>query len=126
MDVACGTGISTIALADHARFAVGVDPVVTMLQLAAPAKNLGYVAATAEQLPFEAKTLDALTVSSGVHWFEQPAFFAEAARVLIPGAWMGIYDHYFVGPVNEPLLESWLGDSYVSEISLPSSRKKRE
>jgi hypothetical protein len=49
-----------------------------------------------------------------VHWFDQVAFFDELHRVLRPGAWVGLYDHYFVGEmVDVPEFEQWLHDALV-------------
>lgn len=73
LDVACGTGLSTSALADRARVAVGVDSVEAMVRMAKPVPNALYALAAAERLPFAPETFDLLTVSSGVHWFDQEA-----------------------------------------------------
>jgi hypothetical protein len=40
-------------------------------------------------------------VSSGVHWFDQPRFFAEAHRLLRSGGWIALYDHYFIGEMAD-------------------------
>ena len=42
-------------------------------------------------------SFDAVTVCSGVHWFDQARFFAEVRRLLRPGGWVALYDHYFIG-----------------------------
>jgi SAM-dependent methyltransferase len=119
LDVACGTGLSTVALANHARVPVGVDSVQAMVQSALRASNTFYALAAAEQLPFHAKMFDLLTVSSGVHWFDQPTFFAEAARVLVPSGWIGIYDHFFVGSADEPAIDEWLKHDYAERYPAP-------
>jgi trans-aconitate methyltransferase len=39
LDVGCGTGLSTKALAEHARHVIGIDPAVAMLSAADPVSN---------------------------------------------------------------------------------------
>lgn len=97
LDLACGTGMSTVALAELAEFVVGVDASGEMLRAARAAPNCRYLLGHAEDLPLPDASFDALTCCSGVHWFDQARFFAEAHRVLRPGGWVGLYDHYFLG-----------------------------
>ncbi len=108
VDVACGTGMSTVALAQHARVAVGIDASTEMLRAARRATGTSYLLGRAERLPFADATVDAVTCCSGVHWFDQTRFFAELRRVLRPHGWVGLYDHYFVGEmVGVPEFEEW-------------------
>jgi SAM-dependent methyltransferase len=112
LDVACGTGMSTVALADRADMVIGVDVSPEMMRAARHAPGVGYLLGCAEMLPFRPATFDAATCCSGVHWFDQPRFFAELHRVLRPGAWVGLYDHYFVGEmVGVPEFADWLREA---------------
>jgi SAM-dependent methyltransferase len=112
VDVACGTGMSTVALAEHAALVTGIDASVEMLRAAAPASGVTYMLANAERLPFDAGTVDAVTCCSGVHWFDQPEFFAELYRVLRAGGWVGLYDHYYLGEmVDVPEFADWARDA---------------
>lgn len=120
LDVACGTGLSTLALKQRVDLAVGIDSVEAMVRLAEPSSNLLYAVSAAERLPFEPQTFDLLTVSSGVHWFNQPSFFAEANRVLPPWGWLAIYDHFFEGAPDEPELDVWLKEEYVKRYPPPN------
>jgi len=96
LDVACGTGMSSVALAEHAGTVVGLDISAEMLRAARTAPNVAYMLGSAERMPFPAATFDAVTCCSGVHWFDQHRFFAELQRVLRPDGWVGLYDHYFM------------------------------
>ena len=108
LDLACGTGMSTVALSDLSAFVVGVDASPEMLRVARGAPGLTYLLAHAERLPLPDASFDAATCCSGVHWFEQERFFAELRRVLRPGAWVGLYDHYFMGEmVGVPEFAEW-------------------
>lgn len=108
VDVACGTGMSSVALADHAASVTGVDASLQMLHAARSARGVSYVYAHAERLPFPAGSFDAVTCCSGVHWFDQSRFFGELHRVLRPGSWVALYDHYFIGKmVDVPEFRDW-------------------
>jgi ubiquinone/menaquinone biosynthesis C-methylase UbiE len=108
VDVACGTGMSAIALADHADTVVGLDVSPEMLRAARPAPKVTYMLGNAETMPFTAATVDAVTCCSGIHWFDQERFFTELRRVLRPTGWVGLYDHYFVGEmVDVPAFKDW-------------------
>ena len=96
LDVACGTGLSTIALAEHAARVVGLDVSPEMMASAPDHPRVAYALGRAEDLPFAAGCIDAVTCCSGVHWFDQARFFAELHRVMRPSAWIGLYDHYFL------------------------------
>jgi ubiquinone/menaquinone biosynthesis C-methylase UbiE len=109
VDVACGTGMSTVALAGHTDAVFGVDVSPEMMRSARHAPRVRYLLGRAERLPLRAESFDAATCCSGVHWFDQPRFFAELHRVLRPGGWVALYDHYFVGEmVDVPEFGEWL------------------
>jgi SAM-dependent methyltransferase len=97
LDIACGTGMSTVALGEHAETVVGVDVSAEMLGSARRAAGVSYLLGRAERMPFTDGDVDAATCCSGIHWFDQAAFFAELRRVLRPAGWVGLYDHYFTG-----------------------------
>jgi len=112
LDVACGTGMSTIAFADRADHVVGIDVSTAMLRAARTAPNVSYAFASAEAMPFPDATVDAITCCSGVHWFDQTRFYAEMHRVLRPGGWVGLYDHYYIGEmVDVPEFKHWTGEA---------------
>lgn len=118
LDVACGTGLSTVALAEYAGFAIGIDPVAEMLRLAPARQNVAYACAAAELIPVAERGVDLVTVSSGIHWFDQPRFFGEARRVLRPGGWLAIYDHFFRGSEDRGL-DEWLRTEYAARYPAP-------
>jgi demethylmenaquinone methyltransferase/2-methoxy-6-polyprenyl-1,4-benzoquinol methylase len=88
MDLAGGTGDIAAALIDNHREILLVDPSEKMIQVAE--KRLGsacqYIIAAAENLPFEDKSVDVLTISFGIRNvtnIEQS--LREITRVLKPG-----------------------------------------
>jgi SAM-dependent methyltransferase len=87
-DVGAGTGIFTRQLAialDKARI-VGIEASEDMYRAAeqssAGLANVSFVQGQAEALPFEDNAVRILTVATAIHWFDRPAFYAEAVRCL--------------------------------------------
>lgn len=119
LDVACGTGLSTRALADVADRVAGCEVSPAMLSVAPMLDNVSYVRAAAESMPFARASFDGATVASAVHWFDQGRFFAEMHRVLRPGGWLVLYDHYFLCAIRDvPEADEW-GRRFSERYPLP-------
>ena len=89
--LAAGTGKLTRLLAPSGAWIAAVEPVEGMRQvLHRTQPDVPALAATAEALPFPTGSLEAVTVAQAFHWFDAEAAFAELARVLPPGARLGL------------------------------------
>src|SRR5689334_8115937 len=92
-DCGCGSGQASTALAEHfARvFATDVSPE----QLAAARRHprVGYSVAPAEHSGLASASVDLVTVAQALHWFDVPAFYAEARRVARPGALLAVWNY---------------------------------
>ncbi len=110
LDVATGAGHVAMAVAPLVREVVALDLTEEMLAqaraLAASreARNVTFVNANAEQLPFPSESFDRVLVRSAPHHFRQliPAL-AEAFRVLVPGGAFAVSD---CSP--PPVVRDWL------------------
>lgn len=123
LDVGCGTGQSTRAIAEVADEVVGVDLSEEMLRCAEPHERVRYLAARAESLPVTPKTFDLVTVGLAFHWFDRERFLAEVSRVLVPGGWLAIYNNWFTGRVaGVPELEAWSREVYLARYPSPPRR----
>ncbi len=95
LDVGCGTGQSTVALAEIADLVIGVDLSQEMLDHAQPRPNLRYQLGAAEQLVFDDGEFDLVSVGSALHWFDQSRFFAQCHRVLSATGLLAVYNDHF-------------------------------
>jgi SAM-dependent methyltransferase len=100
LDVGCGTGSYTAALAERGWDATGVDISEDMLRLAR-ARGIRAVHADATSLPFDDASFDAaISVFTNTDVDDLAAVVREIARVLRPGApliYVGVHP-CFVGP----------------------------
>lgn len=87
LDVACGTGTSTAAIAKRGAEVVGIDFSPGMIAEAMRRHpKLEFVAGDAQALPFGDEEFDAVTISFGLRNVADPqAALAEMYRVLRPG-----------------------------------------
>ncbi len=130
IDLASGTGISTRAVAkalgDRADI-IGIEPSEDMRRRAGEdtpqEASIRYEEGTAEALTFDDGSLDLIFVGQALHWFDRPAFCAEAGRVLKPGGVVAIARN----------TRNWRKSTFVSEYEafhekhLPGfSRDERE
>ncbi len=119
LDVACGTGLSTRALAELGFRVVGVDLTPAMVAVAHQQEEQPFAVAAAEVLPVRDGSVSLVTVSSGFHWFDGPRFRAEAARVLAPGGTLLVYEHAGVGFANDSRFAAWTRDVYLARYPSP-------
>ncbi|MGH2792712.1 MAG: class I SAM-dependent methyltransferase [Actinomycetota bacterium] len=124
LDVACGTGESTLGW--HRRYPhadiIGVDVSPYMLVVAErktrEIDNVDVRAANAEALPFEDGSFEVVTASLLFHELPRdvsPVVLKEMRRVLAPGGWIAVAEPYRVGgaalkpiPFPEPYLKDYL------------------
>jgi ubiquinone/menaquinone biosynthesis C-methylase UbiE len=87
LDVGCGTGRLSVALAERGAKVWGVDASPEMLAVArgkAP-RGVAFKEARAESLPFKDGWFERVVLWLVVHLVDRTAAFAEARRVLTPG-----------------------------------------
>lgn len=89
LDIACGMGYGSAALATVADQVTGLDlspDAVAAARAAYPAENLRFLAAPAQTIPFEDASFDLIVAFEVIeHLADWPALLAEARRLLAPG-----------------------------------------
>ena len=84
VDVATGSGQAVPTLAARYDRVVALDAQPAQLAAAPPLPNVEWRVGQAEETGLPEACADLLTAAQALHWFQVPAFYAEAARVLKP------------------------------------------
>jgi SAM-dependent methyltransferase len=93
LDVGCGAGVSTRALAGFGRECMGLEPAEAMLQWApAIAPTASFVVGAAEAIPLRDRACDLITAAGSLNYADLELFFPEAARVLTRYGTLLVYD----------------------------------
>ncbi|WP_456788235.1 class I SAM-dependent methyltransferase [Cellulomonas sp. P5_C5] len=96
LDLGCGTGQLTSALAGRVGTVIGMDPEPDMLAAAAAADRTGkaaWVLGSDSDLPTVGRTLlplGALTVAVAIHWMDRDTLFRAARPLLRPGGGVAV------------------------------------
>lgn len=124
LDVACGTGHSTIALTKISKNTIGCDLSEEMLKEARRNYELQFVQADADNLPFADATFDFLNVSMGFHWLNHEKFLAEAKRVLTNDGYLALDNYGFSGQISpDPEKQKLHYDFFENNLPRASRRK---
>lgn len=100
LDIGCGPGPATRALAPHFKEAFGLDPSAGMIAAARSLPNpnaIRYEISSAEELghdldpPIPFGSVDLITAATCAHWFDMPRFWTRAAQMLKPGGSVAIW-----------------------------------
>ena len=93
IDVATGNGQAAQALAEFFNEVVATDASAAQLANAAPKPRVRYLCEPAERISLPDSSVDLVVSSQAAHWFDWPAFAAEARRVLRPGGMLAIWSY---------------------------------
>jgi SAM-dependent methyltransferase len=93
LDVGCGAGVSTAALAPLARQVIGLEPVPAMLaHRRTVAPHARFVIGQAERLPFATGSFGLVSAAGSLNYTDLPLALAEIARVLTSDGTFLLYD----------------------------------
>ena len=123
-DCATGSGQSAVELSEYFARVIATDASAGQIKNAQSITGISYRVATAEQSGIDTNSIDLITVAQALHWFDIPAFYEEANRVLKSGGILAVWTYNLLEiqnqidrPVNH-LYESILGDYWPPERAL--------
>jgi SAM-dependent methyltransferase len=117
LDVGCGTGQSSVALAEIAETVIAIDSAPEMLHHALLRPNIEYRQGMAEQLDFADGEFDLVSVGSALHWFDQRRFFPQCRRVLNESGLLAVYnDHFTTHMEGIPDFSRWMRSRFAKRF----------
>ncbi len=91
LDLGAGTGKLTTRLVERGLEVVAVDPIPDMLEvLRTSLPETRALLGTAEEIPLQDNSVDAVLVAQAWHWVDPEQAIPEVARVLRPGGRLGL------------------------------------
>jgi SAM-dependent methyltransferase len=114
-DCGCGSGQASCALAAHFAVVFATDVAAEQIAAARPHDRIRYSVAPAERSGLPDASVDLVTVAQALHWFDVPAFYAEARRVARRGAVLAVWN-YPRPRFEEAALDRQLQDFYVGVV----------
>lgn len=108
-DCATGNGQAAVGLAQHFRRVLATDASTEQIANAEQVEGVDYRVASAESSGLESASVDLVTVAQALHWFDIPAFFAEARRVLKPNGIVAAWTYALmsVSPEIDSVVETY-------------------
>jgi SAM-dependent methyltransferase len=88
LDLAAGTGVLTRQLLPMGLDVVAIEPAAEMRAHVPSAAEV--LEGSAESIPLDDESVDAVVVGTAFHWFDGPTAMAEIRRVLRPGGAVGL------------------------------------
>ncbi|MBI3804331.1 MAG: class I SAM-dependent methyltransferase [Nitrospirae bacterium] len=112
-DCATGSGQAALGLARHFDRVIATDASPEQIQNAIPDRRVEYRVAAAEKSGLADGSVDLITVAQALHWFDIPAFFMEATRVLVPGGLLAVwcYQLFTIDPAIDRLIHLFYSET---------------
>ena len=100
VDCGSGNGQAAIGLTKHFLRVIATDPSEEQVSRATAHERIEYSVARAEALPLVDSSADLVTAAQALHWFDAPAFFSEARRVLAADGAIAVWGY------GDPILDT--------------------
>ncbi len=109
LDCGCGSGQLSVQLGEHFDKVVATDASAQQIAAATPHPRVSYRVAPAEASGLDAASADLVVAAQAAHWFDLPAFYAEAKRVGRRGALLALvsYGVFHVDGDADPLIQDF-------------------
>lgn len=114
-DCGCGTGQLAVPLAARFDEVIATDASAAQIEAATPHRRVSYRVAPADASGLPDRRVDLIVAAQAAHWFDLPAFYAEAQRVVRPGALLALVS-YGVLQIDDTAITT-IFDHFYREIA---------
>lgn len=119
VDLGCGTGIVTFAIAPYFKKTYGTDPSDAMIRQCnqKPIDNVEFIQGTGEAFPTQISpgSVDLITAGECAHWMNHDVFYKECHRMLKPGGTLAFWLY------KDPVFESPRANAIYHKYTWESS-----
>lgn len=91
LDCGTGSGQAAVGLAEHFDRVTATDASREQIAAAIPHPRVEYAVRPAESSGLEDGSCDLVSVAQAIHWFDRPAFYDEAKRILAPDGVLAVW-----------------------------------
>jgi len=125
-DCATGNGQAAVPLGEFFDRVIATDASEDQIRSATADQRVEYRVAQAEKTDLEAASCDLITVAQALHWFDLPAFYAEAKRVLKPEGVLAVWSYNLLR--IDPAVDAVVNRFYAETVGpfWPAERKMVE
>src|SRR5690625_1897326 len=102
-DIGCGTGYSSIALANYCDHVVGIEPSQAMLDQAKPQRDISYLLGSAEDIPLADNSVDIITYAGTLFYTDVRRAAQSLCRIQRTPALVIVYDF---SVIFEPFIDA--------------------
>lgn len=113
-DCGTGNGQSAQVLCRHFDKVIATDISQKQINSAYKAPNIVYAIAPAEQTGIAANSIDLVTVSQALHWFNFELFYTEVKRVVKPGAVLAAWTYSLLK--ISPAIDAVINDYHFNTL----------
>ena len=117
IDIACGTGHSTIPLS---RLADVVDAIDVSPEMVSVARSKGLPARVAAYSTLPARTYDLVNVCMAFHWFDRPEAVSCLHAASLPGAVWIVSNFALIGHASDAKFNDWYSNWYRTRFPAPA------
>ncbi len=104
LDIGCGTGYSSIALANHCDQVIGLDPSKSMIDQSIPAPSITFILGNETKLSeFDSESFDVVTFAGSLYYAKNLLLYQQLLRTLMSKGVILVYD--FEVLLNEPFAQ---------------------
>ncbi len=113
-DCGTGSGQSACELALHFNHVIASDASLGQISKAKRISNILYLISPSECTGLQDCSVDLVTASQAVHWFDLDAFYIEVKRVLKPGGILAVWCYNFFESIPE--IDALMHDYYFGTL----------
>lgn len=114
-DVACGNGQLTIELSNHFETVIATDVSEEQITMAPQKRNINYRVEPSENTSIEQSSIDLITVSQAIHWFEFDQFYNQVRKVIKPNGILALIA--YILPTITPEIDAVIQEFYNGTLN---------